>query len=700
MPDTESSPGGWKILESSEKRISPFILFGLRNIVLLILTFNAWVHFREHLNLVFICIVFAVSVLAAIFMHLVRLRLVFSFIFFFLVVIAWRAFSFLVFRISLNPAGAVSDADFLFFYFDKDFLPALLPAFIAWLFNLLALRYRKFIFVEVGLNSLLLLAVFVTEVNYNITLYHPTVFGIILAVFILLEVLVLVLDWYITHKPGAKRRFSPAYLLLVVPLLLIFLLYSLLMEKYNRESIKNRGGLMESTLFRFDFSRYIKLESEIKLSDDLVMLMRKNGPARRILIRRFVLSGYAPDRGFYQSKGRDFDEIPVIVPDNTLKLSDPSFEERDTVEQEYFFINLDPTSLVAMNYPVLIVPLKKWDASSFLRIYRVTSQVSRLEPETIYMDDTPRMNKEHLRFYTEYAEDEVIHNLALEITDKLTSYSDKVLAIRDYLRENYFYSLKPGLAPDGNQLDYFLFDSKKGYCSYFAFAMALLCRSIGIPARVAVGFASLPEWEVLNFYEIRANLAHAWVEVYFGKYGWIEFDPTSSNIAEGEDLSFLMGFNVSDELKKLITEILNNQDKLEEESGTGEPDAKQAGDVLKELLRNFNSFIARTWFFILPALYCLFMVFLKLGNYLSFMLDTDPRIRAKHLFKHGQVRLYSLGWVKRQDESLAEYAARLEKNRNIRFVHFTGSYLKAVFAGAFTESDLEEHCALYAEFGA
>ena len=92
-----------------------------------------------------------------------------------------------------------------------------------------------------------------------------------------------------------------------------------------------------------------------------------------------------------------------------------------------------------------------------------------------------------------YGDDILIRELAEEVTDGLETYYDKVIAIMFYLRDTYFYSLKPGVAADGDQLHYFLFESQKGYCSYFAFSMALMCRSLGIPARVAAGFFIDPQ---------------------------------------------------------------------------------------------------------------------------------------------------------------------------------------------------------------
>ena len=106
-----------------------------------------------------------------------------------------------------------------------------------------------------------------------------------------------------------------------------------------------------------------------------------------------------------------------------------------------------------------------------------------------------------------------------ELTEEITGYYDepfyKTIAVLQYLKDNYYYSLRPGIAKGGNQLEYFLFDSKKGYCSYFAFAMTLMLRSIGIASRVVVGFAPDMNEKTLNFYDVRALHGHAWVEVFF-----------------------------------------------------------------------------------------------------------------------------------------------------------------------------------------
>src|SRR5205085_1145226 len=72
----------------------------------------------------------------------------------------------------------------------------------------------------------------------------------------------------------------------------------------------------------------------------------------------------------------------------------------------------------------------------------------------------------------------------------------------------------------------FVTQTKAGYCQYFAGAMALMLRYLGIPARVAVGFAGGTYDSKRDAWNVSDREAHAWVEVWFKGYGWLPFDPT------------------------------------------------------------------------------------------------------------------------------------------------------------------------------
>lgn len=123
---------------------------------------------------------------------------------------------------------------------------------------------------------------------------------------------------------------------------------------------------------------------------------------------------------------------------------------------------------------------------------------------------------------------ERVGKLSREITSATDNDYDRVKAIETYLSKNYQYTLKPGNIPQNRDfVDYFLFDSKQGYCTYYASAMTVLVRSIGIPARYVEGYM-LPSKPVSGkSYEVTNKEAHAWVEVYFEGFGWIPFEPTS-----------------------------------------------------------------------------------------------------------------------------------------------------------------------------
>jgi hypothetical protein len=75
---------------------------------------------------------------------------------------------------------------------------------------------------------------------------------------------------------------------------------------------------------------------------------------------------------------------------------------------------------------------------------------------------------------------------------------------------------------------YFLFEGKQGNCDYFASAMAVMLRTLGIPARVITGFRGGVFNDITSQYVVRMRNAHSWVESYFPEYGWSSFDPTPS----------------------------------------------------------------------------------------------------------------------------------------------------------------------------
>ncbi len=127
-----------------------------------------------------------------------------------------------------------------------------------------------------------------------------------------------------------------------------------------------------------------------------------------------------------------------------------------------------------------------------------------------------------------------VHELAQQVAggervggQAILSPYDQAKALERFLRQ-YPYSLDVELPPPGRDpVDYFLFDLQTGYCDYYASAMVVMARSLGLPARFAAGFLAQPAdaGGVQTVYQINA---HSWAEVYFTGYGWLEFEPTAA----------------------------------------------------------------------------------------------------------------------------------------------------------------------------
>ncbi len=110
-----------------------------------------------------------------------------------------------------------------------------------------------------------------------------------------------------------------------------------------------------------------------------------------------------------------------------------------------------------------------------------------------------------------------------------TNPYDQAEAIQNYLRR-FVYDERRPLPPENRDwADYFLFESKSGYCDDFATSMIVMLRSLGVPARLAQGYAGgTPDPDGSGFV-VRESVAHSWPEVYFPGFGWQRFEPTPAS---------------------------------------------------------------------------------------------------------------------------------------------------------------------------
>ena len=116
---------------------------------------------------------------------------------------------------------------------------------------------------------------------------------------------------------------------------------------------------------------------------------------------------------------------------------------------------------------------------------------------------------------------------AREVAGAAPTPYDQAVAVERFLRSLPYETRVPPPPPDRDWVDYTLFDAQGGYSDYYSTAMVVMLRTLGVPARVASGFAPGEFDEQEAAYVAYESDAHSWAEVFFPRYGWITFEPSS-----------------------------------------------------------------------------------------------------------------------------------------------------------------------------
>lgn len=220
------------------------------------------------------------------------------------------------------------------------------------------------------------------------------------------------------------------------------------------------------------------------------------------------------------------------------------------LNQEIMLEPLDSSVLLTISQPNMVSGLftgLRSDALQNLNLlhkpstrlsYRASSQVpilQKVDQEIKALQPPPPIQNFYLRLPPRSGR---ITNLAKSVTESGTTVYERVLLIEQFLETNYRYSLNVKPSVGERPIEDFLFNQKEGYCEQYATAMALMLRSIGIPSRLATGFLLGDYNPYGKYFTVRNSDAHAWVEVWFPRSGWIPFDPTPSDL--GEDTGFVL----------------------------------------------------------------------------------------------------------------------------------------------------------------
>jgi len=266
----------------------------------------------------------------------------------------------------------------------------------------------------------------------------------------------------------------------------------------------------------------------------------------------------------------DVSKIPLFATktDSTVIKNSMGDKYRQTVDIEVYNVNIAKHMYLAPNVGFFVQPItvEKEFRNEFSSAFRAKSYVSLLNSAYfIYNSPDPTIRKlqdqrfavmrkvkeadykdvdpKFMRYYTFMPPGNKFKEIAIlshSVTDSAHTPVDKVIALRNYFLskdENgdplYKYTDNPGEPdiPTASKLRYFLFESHKGYCAYYAGATLFMLRALGIPSRIAVGFLTEDRSDNKNkgWYWYYEKQAHAWVQVYFPGLGWLDFDTTVGN---------------------------------------------------------------------------------------------------------------------------------------------------------------------------
>ncbi len=331
-------------------------------------------------------------------------------------------------------------------------------------------------------------------------------------------------------------------------------------ELWNRlfASVDIQGGTTTSDYYGGDS---LNLGGSIRLGDQVVMLVSAP-PSRRYYWRSRVFDTY--DNGRWSSSLSAAD-TRLTDPESPLVIEHESYLEGARVPvQQTFTLALNASQIIytapqplSVNLPtrtdlrytldqnlvdqnMSVTVIRPLQVLYRGESYNATSLMSSATPAQLRAagENYPAWVRDTYTTYMPSLTGRTIGlaNDIVRLTNATTPY-DKAAAIETWLRDNITYNeLIPAPPMGRDPVDWVLFDTQEGYCNYYASAMVTMLRSLGIPARIAAGFAQGDFDEIQGAYVVREKDAHTWVEVYFPGYGWVEFEPTSSEsqIGRGE----------------------------------------------------------------------------------------------------------------------------------------------------------------------
>ena len=497
-----------------------------------------------------------------------------------------------------------------------------------------------------------------------------------------------------------------------------------------------RSGAQPSLMSGFTDSVELGQIGKIKKNNTVVMRMQTGAPVHYPLLRwrGIALTNFDGRRWTSSDTARK-----TILPgsDGWITLATRADMEGRPATQVHFLALLQPLASDALFAPAQVFALRgnfASDAGTYTEairrsllsvdsegsIYNDSRNLSQIRYEGVSLlpvarpvearsagtDYPPEIREIYLQLPPEL--NPRIPGLAQQITAGANNPYDKAIALESYLRGNFAYTLNLTGEPGADPLAHFLFETKAGHCEYFASAMTVMLRTLGIPSREVNGFLPGEYNDVAGDYIVRESDAHSWVEAYFPGSGWVTFDPTP---AAGEQVSgafsrlalymdwFQLAWN-----EWVINYDFSHQITLAKEVGQVSTDWQTSWKKKFRRMQDGGMERLTEWQrshgmlrFVFPLVLILMLAILRLNwlrslfGWLSLVWQTNlptaernnPQL-AVRLYTELLRRLEKQGFSRRETQTPSEFAASFGLQPALAPVvrEFTNLYLQARFGGA------------------
>ncbi len=305
--------------------------------------------------------------------------------------------------------------------------------------------------------------------------------------------------------------------------------------------------------------------------------------------------------------------------------------------------------------------------------YTVSSALPRFDPEVLKAIPLDAAPIPEVASYTALPSDfsPQVKALADQLTAGAGSGYEQALGLQGFFRNGGFvYDANVAPGHSGNRIEEFL-DSRRGYCEQFAGTFAAMARSLGLPARVAVGFTvGEADPDDPDLYVVRGRHAHAWPEVYLAGVGWVAFEPTPGRGAPGAQNYTGLAENQAITGSDLVM--------IEEESATGRPDSvdpptdfeslipselEDLGGARPSASSGRGGLTWKTWITIVTPLLVALLILLipwfkRVRNQRRFLRVQGNRGKIRLLWDETVESLALINMAPRLDETYAEFARR------------------------------------------